>query len=1532
MTKRIRKLMGLFLILFMVAGNILLAVPAYAIPIQSYSDWSKVSSYFSDRTGEINGAGQPNDLIGAGFTTDKATGFIYVLWDAIIGNSGSLSNVTYGFTLGSKGGAGSPIGTRVPVTEETRVYVTVDNTHLVSSVKVLNSTNTKTVTAASVGTPNGWTSDITYEGVTSKVAHVWVRIPFDAFTGLPGTTPIDPAGSRPLWAFSLNSGVSFSSSMADTVPDGITDKSGNFVDNGNYIDWDFNTGSGTPVLTTVPLITMAPTVNPNVIPLGTSADFSIGINNAGATTSLTNMTWIMPSGFTFNKMNTGDVTSNPTISGQTLTWDLSSSPLSVPKGQRQVNFSLTASSATVGSTYYSSGVITLGGLTYNTGDSVPVTVVAARVASVQANKPEGPVVSGTNVALSTSTAGASIRYTTDGSVPTASSSLYTGPISITADTTLKAIAIKSGMTDSLVSSYSYTIALAQTAAVQSNVPSGAVSNGTEVTLTSSTSEAEIHYTTDGSTPTASSPVYSGPITITANTTIKAIAIHSGMTDSASSTFTYTLLIPGQVDPVLANKTPGAVATGTEVTLTTATEGAVIYYTTDNSTPTVTSSVYNSSSSPIVITASTTIKAYAVKEGMADSGVSILAYTISPIIPMDQVSGVQANPQDGQVLKGTQVALTTVTLGAQIHYTTNGSVPDAESPIYSSGIPIDVNTTIKAMAIKEGMISSEISIFAFTVLQPEQNNSQVTGILYSATGGRVAQIEVKIEDSSGRYQKLGITDENGRYTITGLEPGPKKLYVENSTHRLVEEPVTLVNGSLIEKDLNLPEIAVLTLQANPSSIIGDGKSTSTLAVSMSYKDTLAPVVGGNVQFTATAGSLSKTTGVTGGSGTVASILTAPEISGTESVTKDVGIVVRDLERGVFAEKTIQVTFKPASINGVVMSKGLPVAHAVITIAEDFDNDGHLDFSAEFTTGEDGVYNILIPKGNWNYTLHIDAPVQVGNQTVVMNTEQLSNVSSLDGLGHSFQPKPEISGSLFVMTGTGVNRVDSVFINTQIKGQIFDNNGVELNKTVTINADGSYKVSSIAPGTYQMLFRVETPGGDKLAGARTTITVGQDGEIAVEPTLIDPYGVVVDSVTKLPIVGVEMQLYWADTQLNKDMGRTVNAQVGLPTLANFAPNQNLNPQSTITDGSYAWMVFANGDYYIKAVKSGYDTYDSRVEKRNVAALPGEDSWIQDGIIHVGQTIVNYDLSMNKKSSEPMPVIGVSGGGSAPGTPVKLSADPAAVDHVLVHWQPVANADKYEVYLDGKLIASPTDAAGYRVTGLKPNTKYSITVTAMNTNGRSLFSEVLTIQTANEPGSHSHYLFGYPDGTFKPERFISRAEVAAALVRLQLGNDIPAVSTINYSDMRANQWSAKYVAAATTAGIVVGMSDGTFKPDQAVTRAEFAVIAVRIKHLTLLNGNGFNDTAGHWAAKAIYTAEQAGLIDGYSDGTYRPNQYMTRAEFVTAVNRMEGRGPLMGKLPHPWSDVTESYWAYRDIIEASVDHIFEIDEIGNEQSSTK
>ncbi|WP_221469074.1 chitobiase/beta-hexosaminidase C-terminal domain-containing protein [Cohnella nanjingensis] len=157
-----------------------------------------------------------------------------------------------------------------------------------------------------------------------------------------------------------------------------------------------------------------------------------------------------------------------------------------------------------------------------------------------ASPPGGAVASGTEVSLSTPTSGATIHYTTDGSMPTVASAVYSTPIPVTGVMTIKAIAVKTGMTASPVMSESYTI-MGQAAIPAANPPGGAVASGTEVSLSTATSGATIHYTTDGSTPTVASAVYGAPIPVTGAMMIQAIAVKTGMTASPVMSEAYTIL-------------------------------------------------------------------------------------------------------------------------------------------------------------------------------------------------------------------------------------------------------------------------------------------------------------------------------------------------------------------------------------------------------------------------------------------------------------------------------------------------------------------------------------------------------------------------------------------------------------------------------------------------------------------------------------------------------------------------------------------------------------------------------------------------------------------------------------------------------------------------------------------------------------------------------------------------------------------------------------------------------------------------------
>ena len=190
------------------------------------------------------------------------------------------------------------------------------------------------------------------------------------------------------------------------------------------------------------------------------------------------------------------------------------------------------------------------------------------------------------------------------------------------------------------------------------------------------------------------------------------------------------------------------------------------------------------------------------------------------------------------------------------------------------------------------------------------------------------------------------------------------------------------------------------------------------------------------------------------------------------------------------------------------------------------------------------------------------------------------------------------------------------------------------------------------------------------------------------------------------------------------------------------------------------------------------------------------------------------------------------------------------------------------------------------------------------------------------HYAYIVGYPDGNVKPEGNITRAEVATIFFRLLTdeSRDEFWSQTNPYSDVSEDDWYNNAVSTLTNAGIIDGYEDGTFKPNGNITRAEFATIAVRFFGATYEGENLFPDIDGHWAQDYINEAANAGIVDGYPDGTFRPQQYITRAEAVTMVNRTIDRHPHEDHLLEDmivWPDNPETAWYYEQVQEATNSH---------------
>nr|WP_245368278.1 Ig-like domain-containing protein [Paenibacillus silagei] len=196
--------------------------------------------------------------------------------------------------------------------------------------------------------------------------------------------------------------------------------------------------------------------------------------------------------------------------------------------------------------------------------------------------------------------------------------------------------------------------------------------------------------------------------------------------------------------------------------------------------------------------------------------------------------------------------------------------------------------------------------------------------------------------------------------------------------------------------------------------------------------------------------------------------------------------------------------------------------------------------------------------------------------------------------------------------------------------------------------------------------------------------------------------------------------------------------------------------------------------------------------------------------------------------------------------------------------------------------------------------------------------TVVLAQDPALQvKAYMTGYADGTFKPGSSITRAEAASIIARTFSQSAVTA--GVAYSDVPAGHWAAEAIGQVTRSGMMKGYTDGSFKPNQTITRAEMATLLSRLITSSEGQSAGFSDIAGHWAQAAIERMSQAGMITGYQDGTFRPDQTLTRAEAVTIINRALKIAPLTSAA-QKWADVPASYWAFGSIQAASVDHTAE------------
>ena len=322
------------------------------------------------------------------------------------------------------------------------------------------------------------------------------------------------------------------------------------------------------------------------------------------------------------------------------------------------------------------------------------------------------------------------------------------------------------------------------------------------------------------------------------------------------------------------------------------------------------------------------------------------------------------------------------------------------------------------------------------------------------------------------------------------------------------------------------------------------------------------------------------------------------------------------------------------------------------------------------------------------------------------------------------------------------------------------------------------------------------------------------------------------------------------------------------------------------------------------------------------------------------VDYEISANKMTFTNTYTRSTSGGGGSTGAAItanKTDAQGKALAGATFVLEDSRGREAYQATSNTSGTVRFTDVSSGTYTLLEKkapegyvlsNETYTLTVSGsrVTMNGKAYSPVTFVNRKAAELNRTDHFAFlvGYTDGTFGPERNMTRAEVTTMFARL-LTEQIEADKTYSntFSDVPKGYWAANYIGYMQQFGIITGYSDGSFRPDAPVTRAEFAAIASRFEKLTE-GSKSFTDVPDtYWAARYINFAATRGWVTGYSDGTFKPENTITRAEVAAVTCRLLERSADQSYIRshlnelRTFSDMTESHWAYWYAMEAANGH---------------
>ncbi len=424
-----------------------------------------------------------------------------------------------------------------------------------------------------------------------------------------------------------------------------------------------------------------------------------------------------------------------------------------------------------------------------------------------------------------STSGDQIRYTTNGSAPAASSTLYTTAISLTSSATVRAQIFRNGAAQGTATSAAYVITAAPSI-VTATPAAGSFANSVSVTLAGGSIGDEIRYTTNNSAPTASSTLYSTPISITTTTTIRAQLFNAGVAKGQVMTAVYSITVPSTLTLSPASGTfPNYVV----VTITGAAKGTVLRYTLDGANPTSSSTI---TAGQVTILSSKTLKVQAFLNSVANGQPAAGDYTIN-------VGAPKFSPIPGTYTTARLITISRGATAGTIHYTLDGSDPTAASPAYTQAIKISATTTLTARIFNGTNISS-----ATTGVYTINNNTPANGVdliintvtgkssgegIISTTGNQVGTISVPTK----RFANYSIVVKNTGATADSFnlvsDPGQANWKIKYYTIEGLDITRTITGLGYMTPKIQPSGSFSIRLDVIPSSGLLIGQSTLSMNI-------------------------------------------------------------------------------------------------------------------------------------------------------------------------------------------------------------------------------------------------------------------------------------------------------------------------------------------------------------------------------------------------------------------------------------------------------------------------------------------------------------------------------------------------------------------------------------------------------------------------------------------------------------------------------------------------------------------------------